>query len=94
MAVAIVAGLLSALVPQGAAGLASLDALRSSRTSTGSAAVARVRSALVVTQVALALVLIVGAGLLVRTVHHLMTTSLGLNPVGLTTFTVMMPVPK
>ena len=93
-AIAIVAGLLSALVPQGAAGLASLDALRSSRTSTGSATVAKVRSVLVVTQVALALVLLVGAGLLVRTVHHLMTTSLGFNPVGLTTFTVMMPVPK
>ena len=93
-AIAILAGLASALVPQGAAAVASLDALRSSRTSTGTAVVARVRSALVVAQVALALVLLVGAGLLVRTVHHLMTTSLGFDPVGVTTFAVMMPVPK
>jgi predicted permease len=93
-AIAILAGLSSALVPQGAAAVASLDALRSSRTSTGSATVAKMRAALVVTQVALALVLLVGAGLLVRTVHHLMTTTLGFNPAGMTTFTVTMPVPK
>jgi predicted permease len=52
------------------------------------------RSALVVVQVALALVLIVGAGLLVRTVNHLATAPLGFASDGLTTVNVNLQGPR
>ena len=89
---AVLSSVLAAIVPHGARG--GLEALRSARSAGGSPAVARVRSALVVAQVAVALVLLIGAGLVVRTVHHLTTASLGFDPEGLTTFTVTLPVHK
>jgi predicted permease len=90
--VGVLTGIVAAFVPLGAAD--PLDPLRGARGAAGSARVTAMRSGLVVAQVALALVLVVGAGLLVRTVHHLTTTSLGFDADGLTTFTVTMPVPK
>jgi predicted permease len=94
VAVGLAAGVAAAAVPSGAGRVSSMEALRSSRGSAGSRGASAMRSALVVTQVALALVLLVGAGLLVRTVYHLSRTSLGFEPDGLTIFTVTMPVPK
>jgi predicted permease len=78
-------GVAAALAPQGlsARGFA---ALSESRGVIGARSATAMRSGLVVVQVALALVLIVGAGLLVRTVTHLATTALGFESQGLSTF--------
>ena len=94
MVIGLLAGGVASVLPAGAGGCSSMEALRSSRSSAGSQHASVVRSGLVVVQVALALVLLVGAGLLVRTMHHLSTTSLGFAPDGLTTFTVTMPAPR
>jgi predicted permease len=58
---------------------------------TASAARARVRSGLVMAEVALAVVLVVGAGLLMRSFQKLMTVDAGFNRERLTTFGVVMP---
>jgi predicted permease len=95
LAAGLLSGVIAAILPQGTFAVAgAIDALRSARSSSGGVGVARVRSALVVMQVALALVLLVGAGLLVRTVHHLSSAALGFDPENLTTFTTSMPTPK
>jgi predicted permease len=80
-----IAAVAAALTPQSLLNGA-FDALRGSRASTGDRSATLVRSGLVVTQVALALVLMVGAGLLVQTVSHLSRLSLGFNPEGLSMF--------
>ncbi|HEY1494982.1 MAG TPA: ABC transporter permease [Candidatus Solibacter sp.] len=51
----------------------------------------RLRSALVVMQVALALVLLVGAGLLIRSFQHLMGVDPGIDPHNLVTISTQMP---
>src|SRR6185295_4044895 len=48
-------------------------------TTTGSAGGRRTRNALVVVQIAVAVVLLVGAGLLARTVTHLLETDMGIT---------------
>ena len=58
---------------------------------TGSRGGSRLRSALVVAQVALSLVLLIGAGLLVRSLVALMTTDLGFETKNLLITTVDMP---
>ena len=58
-----------------------MNAVRESRRSlTASASSSRLRGAFVVAQVALALVLLTGSGLLIRTLMRLNTTDTGLNP--------------
>jgi putative ABC transport system permease protein len=52
---------------------------------------ARVRSGLVMAEVALAVVLVVGAGLLLRTFHQLMTVDAGFSRQHLTTFGIVLP---
>ncbi|HZQ55192.1 MAG TPA: ABC transporter permease [Bryobacteraceae bacterium] len=52
---------------------------------------ARLRSALVAGQIALALVLLVGAGLLLRTLGHLRDVNPGFDPKGVVTATVALP---
>ena len=92
MAAGLVAGVVAVMLPQGGARDAGIaDPLRGARGSTGDRAGATVRSSLVVVQVALALVLIVGAGLLVRTVRHLAETALGFPTGRLTVMQVSMP---
>jgi putative ABC transport system permease protein len=54
----------------------------------------RLRSALVVTQVALALVLLVGAGLLLRSLHRLQATDPGFDPKRLVTFNLTPPMSR
>jgi predicted permease len=49
------------------------------------------RNSVVVVEVATALVLLVGAGLLVKTFHRLNTTDLGFEPAGVLTFRVSLP---
>jgi len=63
----------------------------SGRAGTGSGRQTRARSALVVCQVALALVLLVGAGLLLRSFEHLRSVALGVRPSHVMTFAVNLP---
>src|SRR4051812_12647581 len=58
---------------------------------TAGAARARLRSGLVMAEVALAVVLVVGAGLLLRSFQKLMTVDAGFNREHLTTFGVVLP---
>jgi len=84
-------GLAAALLPRSVVRVAADDTLKSSRASTGDAGVTATRSALVAAQVAIALVLLVGAGLLIRTVQHLAQRDLGCDPSGLTWRQVNLP---
>jgi putative ABC transport system permease protein len=87
----VVIGLAAMLVPRMAIGTAPAEVLRSARGSAGSVKVTTTRAALVVAQVAIALVLLVGAGLLVRTVQHLSQRDLGFDSRGLTWMQVNLP---
>jgi putative ABC transport system permease protein len=87
-------GVLTALLARKVASSGNIDALRSARGSAGDAGVTATRNLLVVAQVAIALVLLVGAGLLVRTVQHLSQRELGFDSAGLTWFQVNLPGEK
>ena len=65
-----------------------------SRNLGGSAGTAQLRNLFVVTQVALALVLLVGAGLLVRSFNRLQAVDAGFNPDKLLTVRVTLPLAK
>lgn len=60
----------------------------------GSTGGQRLRSLFVVTQIALALVLLVGAGLLLKSFSRLQSVALGFNPENLLTVRVILPLPK
>jgi predicted permease len=66
------------------------DALRSSRGSTGGAS-RSARGALVVAEVALTVVLLVGAGLMIRTVRNLSAVEPGFDATGILTLNVTVP---
>ena len=91
--ISVAAGLLFGLLPALRAGSErALAVLRDGgRGSTIGRERHRARSALVVAQVALALVLLVGAGLMVRTFRELRSVDLGFDPAGLMTFRVVPP---
>src|SRR5271154_2238062 len=57
----------------------------------GSAAHPKVRNALLIAQVAFALVLVVAAGLLVRTIYHMLSADAGFNPTRVMTFQLTPP---
>ena len=63
----------------------------SGQRSTAGASRARVRSALVAAEVALAVVLVIGAGLLLRSFWNLMSVDAGFNRAKLSTFSVVLP---
>lgn len=92
-AVSIGAGLLVGLLP--ALRLSDLkvyDALKSSgRSSSGGATSGRLRQALVVVEVALAVILLVGSGLLLRSFARLVTVPLGFQPRGVLMASVNLP---
>ncbi|HET9368678.1 MAG TPA: ABC transporter permease [Vicinamibacterales bacterium] len=70
------------------------DALRNdSRTSSGSARANRVRGGLVILEVALSIVLLVGAALMTRTLLRLQAIDTGLDPNGLMTIELALPAP-
>jgi putative ABC transport system permease protein len=98
MAAALVAGLLIGLVasvlPRRLVGAQPSDALRTSRGGSVDIRLTRTRAGLVTAQVALALVLMIGAGLLIRTVQHLSKMDMGFNPDGLAGMQVNLPMPK
>jgi len=54
----------------------------------------KIRNALLVTEVALALVLVVSAGLLVRTFYRMLAADAGFNPTRVLTFQLSLPIPK
>jgi putative ABC transport system permease protein len=73
---AVVAGIVPGLAAAGAGRVSSLNV----RAEAGGVGLRRVRSALVVVEIALALVLLIGAGLLLRTFQDLLRTSAGFEP--------------
>ncbi len=87
-------GLIAAMLPRSVVRVAANGTLRSSRGSAGDAGVTAARSALVAMQVAIALLLLVGAGLLVRTVQHLSERELGFDGTGLTYLQINLPGAK
>lgn len=98
MAAGFVAGVtvavVAAIVPHATVIAGRLDPLPSARGATGDVRLSATRSALVVLQVALALVLVVGAGLLVRTVRHLADTPTGFRSEGLNAMTMNLQGPR
>jgi putative ABC transport system permease protein len=84
-----------AIVPHRAIGtLTVCDLLGSARGMAGSERLTRMRSALVLVQVAIAIVLMVSAGLLVRTVRNLSTTEMGFESGNMAGFAVMLPTSR
>jgi putative ABC transport system permease protein len=93
--VSILTGVLFGLAPAFDASRLKLnEALRDGERTTGGSARGRLRDALVVAEVALALVLLVGAGLLLRTLHHLMNVQLGFNTEKILSARVSLPDSK
>jgi putative ABC transport system permease protein len=92
--VGVLAGVLSAVLPYTGILIRRLAPLPGARGSSGGTELTLARSGLVVAQVALALVLIVGAGLLVRTVRSLTETALGFRTEGMYTLNTGMPGPR
>ena len=90
----IATGLIFSIVPAVHAARASLnDALQQGgRSGAGGSTVTR--DVLVVAQVAAALVLLVGAGLMIRTLANLQAADLGFKPAGLLTMRTTLPQPK
>jgi predicted permease len=84
-------GVVAALLPRSVVQARPSDSLRASRTAFGSARLTRLRSGLVIAQVALALMLLVGAGLVVRTVRHLAAIDVGFNVDGLAVIQMNLP---
>jgi predicted permease len=82
------------VLPRRIVGAQPSEALRTSRGGSVDQRLTRTRVGLVTAQVAIALVLLVGAGLLVRTVQHLSTMSLGFLPDHLVVVNMNLPLPK
>jgi putative ABC transport system permease protein len=88
VAVALATGLALSLVPiLSTSRLALSDVLKAGGRSSGWASRQRMRTALVVSEVALSVTLLVTAGLLMQSLYRLRQERLGFNPQGLTTFT-------
>jgi len=89
-------GILFGLAPAfAAAGENLVESLKEGgQRSGGSQAAARVRSSLLVTEVSLAFVLVVAAGLLVQTFFHLLSVNPGFNPTRVLTFELSLPASK
>jgi len=92
-AIAVLAGLAFGAAPAMQGARPDLDAVLrdSGRSGSGSRRQTRARNALVVCQVALALVLLVGAGLLLRSFERLQSVDVGVRPSHVLTFTVSLP---
>ena len=93
LGISVLTGLIFGLVPAWTASRGHVgDALKESgRSSTAGSARQRLRSAFVVVELAVALVLLVGAGLLVKTFWNLRSVEPGFNPENLVTMRVELP---
>ena len=93
LGVAILAGLAFGLAPALQFARPGLERVlrETSRSASGSRRQVRFRNGLVVCQIALALVLVIGAGLLVRSFQRLSSVNLGIRPDNVLTFEVHLP---
>ncbi|HWZ81290.1 MAG TPA: ABC transporter permease [Terriglobales bacterium] len=96
LAIALLSGLLAGLAPALRFSSSELgDILKeNTRSVSSSSGAGRLRSLLVVSQVALALVLLVGAGLMVTGFHNLLTVEMGFDPTRVLTFHIALPGEK
>jgi putative ABC transport system permease protein len=94
-ALSILTGIVFGLVPAlRAASPDLLSALKQAGRGSGVSSSRRFRSALVVAEIALALVLLVGAGLMIRSFARLMAIDPGFDPAGVVTMRVTLPAAK
>jgi putative ABC transport system permease protein len=95
LAVSIITGVLFGLAPAlEASGLSLADHLKESSRGSGSRRQNRTRGLLVVSEVALCLVLMIGAGLMVRSFQTLTHIDPGFNPQGALVARIWLPVPN
>ena len=94
LAASVITGIVSGIAPAvRASSVRIAEQLAPGVRATGSRAGARLRSTLVVGQIALSLVLLVGAGLLLRSLGRLMSVDLGFESRGLLVTTIDVPYP-
>ncbi len=87
LAISLLTGIVFGLAPAWrSTGMELANSLKQSRRTTG--AVSRLSKGLIVAQVALSLLLLIGAGLLIRTLHNLQTVNVGFNQDNLLLFSV------
>ncbi|HVH86710.1 MAG TPA: ABC transporter permease [Terriglobales bacterium] len=67
------------------------ETLKEGNRTSGDGGGRRVRSALVASEIALSLMLLIGAGLLFRSMHHLLNADLGFDPRGVATVYINLP---
>jgi predicted permease len=91
MLAAIAASLISGLIPSLSAARAEIPALRSEHRAGGSRSQGRIRFSLVSAEIALALALLAGAGLLVRSALEMGRVQPGFDPMGVLTARVTLP---
>ena len=96
LGITLITGILFGLAPAfGATRMNLVEVLKEGgQRSGGSASAPRIRNALLISQVALALVLVVSAGLLVRTFHHMVNANSGFDATHVVTFEVPLPTTK
>jgi predicted permease len=96
LGITFVSGILFGLVPAfGATRMNLVEALKEGgQRSGGSASAPRIRNVLLISQVALALVLVVSASLLVRTFYHMVNANSGFDATHVVTFEVPLPTTK
>ena len=96
LAISVVTGLLFGLAPAlRSAGTAPASAIGEATRGSGyGVRTGRLRDGLIISELAFAVVLMVGAGLLLRTLHHLLTEDVGFNPVHVVTAKTWLPIPN
>jgi predicted permease len=96
LGITLITGLLFGLAPAvGATRMNMVEALKDGgQRSGGSTTALRIRNALLIAQVAMALVLVIAAGLLVRTFYSMLRSDAGFDAARVVTFEVPLPTPK